>query len=128
MGRIAGAKFCLNGVVHELPKNNGSACHHGGPVGFNKHNWTVVEASASSVTMRHVSPHGDQGFPGNLTATVEYSLLQASHGDVPLLIRFRASTDRTTVVNLTNHVYFNLAGVEGFGNNYQRGSGAAPKA
>mmetsp|Transcript_17151 Transcript_17151/g.36840 ORF Transcript_17151/g.36840 Transcript_17151/m.36840 type:complete len:413 (-) Transcript_17151:63-1301(-) len=109
--RIANAEFVLDGVVHRLPKNNGEACHHGGPVGFNSYTWDIVESTLSSVKLRHVSPHKDQGFPGTLTVTVEYALLPTDSGAVVLSIMFSATTDRKTVVNLTNHAYFNLAGI-----------------
>mmetsp|Transcript_1709 Transcript_1709/g.5497 ORF Transcript_1709/g.5497 Transcript_1709/m.5497 type:complete len:390 (+) Transcript_1709:80-1249(+) len=109
--RIAGGTFRLGDAVHQLPQNNGTACHHGGHVGFNRHTWDVVESSRSSVTLRLESPDLDQGFPGRLAATVQYSLLPVAGGGAALSVRFRAETDKTTVVNLTNHAYFNLAGV-----------------
>jgi len=108
--RIAGAKFQLGEEVFSLPQNNGTACHHGGPVGFNHYTWEVVEAAKSSVKLRHTSQDGDQGFPGNLEVVAEYALLPTADKSVALSVRFRAVTDRKTVVNLTNHLYFNLAG------------------
>lgn len=109
--RIAGGRFRLGDADYQLPQNNGTACHHGGPVGFNQYTWDVVESSPSSVTLRFVSPDMDQGFPGRLITTVQYSLLPVDGSDTAVSVRFTAETDKTTVVNLTNHAYFNLAGV-----------------
>jgi aldose 1-epimerase len=104
--RIAGGRFALDGVAHQLPVNNGPNCLHGGTVGFDKHLWSPQESSSpESVEMRHVSPAGDMGFPGQLTARVTFTV---SGSD--LRIDYSATTDEPTVVNLTNHSYFNLAG------------------
>jgi aldose 1-epimerase len=104
--RIAGGRFTLAGVEHQLPVNDGPTCLHGGTVGFDKHLWSVQESSSrESVRLSHVSPDGDMGFPGQLTATVTFTV----HGS-DLRIDYTARTDRPTVVNLTNHSYFNLAG------------------
>lgn len=111
--RIAGARFTLDGQVCNLPANNGHACHHGGPVGFNAYTWDIVEKTPTSVKLRHVSPHMDMGYPGRLTVLAEYGLLPTDDGGDALLISFNAHSDRKTVCNLTNHVYFNLAGNSG---------------
>jgi aldose 1-epimerase len=103
--RIAGGRFTLAGVEHQLPVNDGPNCLHGGPVGFDKALWSVQVASADAVELSHVSPDGDMGFPGRLTATVTFTV---SGSD--LRINYEATTDLATVVNLTNHSYFNLAG------------------
>jgi aldose 1-epimerase len=108
--RIAGGAFTLNGQRHVLARNNGDNSLHGGLKGFDKVVWTIetmiVVDDAASVTLRHLSPDGDEGFPGALDARVTYTL----DGQDRLSIRYQAVTDRPTVVNLTNHSYFNLAG------------------
>jgi aldose 1-epimerase len=108
--RIANGRFTLDGKVFQVPRNNGPNSLHGGTVGFDKVLWTVtgVQAGAdkSSVSLCYVSPDGDQGYPGTLTVTAIYSLDEKNR----LKIDYRASTDRPTVVNVTNHTYWNLAG------------------
>jgi aldose 1-epimerase len=107
--RIAGARFPLDGVPVDVAPNEGPHQVHGGPVGFDRHVWEVLAADASddggTVTFRLVSPDGDQGFPGTVEATATYELA----GDL-LRITYRATTDAPTVVNLTNHGYWNLDG------------------
>ena len=107
--RIAKGRFTLDGVEHRLPVNNGPNCMHGGTVGFDRHVWSAHElpesAGGEGVELRHVSPDGDMGFPGELSATVTYSVRGGE-----LRVDYRARTDRPTVSNLTNHSYFNLAG------------------
>jgi aldose 1-epimerase len=109
--RIAGGRFAIGEAVHRVPANNGANALHGGPQGFDKALWEVVMvesgAEAASVTMRHVSPDGDMGFPGRLEALATYRLGL----DRTLSIDFFGTTDRPTLVNLTNHNYWNLAGV-----------------
>lgn len=106
--RIGGASFRLDGSEYELSRNEGDNCLHGGRIGFNKAVWQVVDAAATPqprLTLRHVSPDGDQGFPGNVVLDVTYIV----SGNT-LRIEYRAHTDRPTVVNFTNHSYFNLSG------------------
>jgi aldose 1-epimerase len=106
--RIAGGKFTLDGKTYQTPANNGGNSLHGGERGFDKVLWDIVELGAgvdSSVTLRTVSPDGDQGYPGTLTALAIYTLK-----DSELSIEYRATTDAPTIVNLTNHAYWNLAG------------------
>lgn len=104
--RIAGGRFTLDGVEHQLPVNDGPTCLHGGPEGFDKQLWSVQEAEGEeSVRLSHVSPDGDMGFPGQLAATVTFAVRGSD-----LLIDYTATADRPTVVNLTNHSYVNLAG------------------
>ncbi|MEV4892052.1 aldose epimerase family protein [Nonomuraea sp. NPDC055795] len=103
--RIAGGRFVLDGVAHTLPVNNGANSLHGGIKGFDKHDWAVARTTPKSVTLSLTSPDGDQGYPGELTATVTYTL----DGDA-LRLDYTAVADAPTVVNLTNHTYFNLAG------------------
>lgn len=108
--RIAGGRFTLDGKTYQLPLNDKVNSLHGGTVGFDKHVWQIVDVSdaggIAKVAMRMVSPAGDQGYPGNLTVTATYTL--DDRGD--LTIGYEASTDAPTIVNLTNHALFNLAG------------------
>src|SRR5206468_1165010 len=106
--RIAGGRFLLDGVQYQVPTNNGANALHGGARGFDKANWKVAaigEGARPGVTLHHLSPDGDQGFPGTLTVSAAYAL-----EDDALSLEYRATTDRPTVVNLSNHVYWNLAG------------------
>lgn len=103
--RVAGGRFTLDGVEHRLPLNNGPNSLHGGNRGFDRKVWTISAATGSSVTLTLTSPDGDQGYPGTLTASVTYTL-----EDDALRLDYTAETDAPTVVNLTNHSYFNLAG------------------
>jgi aldose 1-epimerase len=102
--RIALGKFTLDGKNYQIPVNNGANALHGGPVGFDSYVWQAKEVP-DGVEFTHVSPDGDMGFPGTLTATVRYTL----KGDT-LRIDYSAKTDKATVLNLTNHSYFNLHG------------------
>jgi aldose 1-epimerase len=107
--RIAGGKFKLDGKTYTLAKNNGANHLHGGNMGFDKVVWTAkpgTGSSAASVAMTYLSKDGEEGYPGNLTATVTYTLTDNNE----LQIVYSATTDQDTVVNLTNHSYFNLAG------------------
>lgn len=102
--RIANGKFTLEGKPYQLTVNDGTNTLHGGTNGFDKRNWTAKEIP-DGVEFSLVSPDGDQGFPGTLTAHVKYIL----HGET-VRIEYSATTDKPTVVNLTNHSYFNLSG------------------
>jgi aldose 1-epimerase len=102
--RVAHGSFTLDGQKYSLPKNNGENTLHGGPHGFNNVVWKA-KAIANGVELTYLSKDGEAGFPGNLTATVRYTLVK---GD--LRIEYSATTDKDTVINLTNHSYFNLAG------------------
>jgi aldose 1-epimerase len=107
--RIAGGRFTLDGFEYRVPVNNGPNSLHGGPRGFDKVNWSVLSTGmdpSPSVTLGYVSPDGDQGYPGTLTVTATYWL----DDDNALAVEYRATTDRTTLVNLSNHAYWNLAG------------------
>ena len=111
--RIAGGRFALDGIDHAVPLNNGPNALHGGPVGFDRAVWRLAQLGATAeegLLLAHHSPDGDQGFPGALDVTVRFTL----SADGALGIACTARTDRATVVNLTNHAYFNLAG-EGAG-------------
>jgi aldose 1-epimerase len=102
--RIAHAKFSLDGKEYTLPKNDGDNTLHGGPNGFHNHLWTGT-VIPDGVELTYVSKDGEEGFPGNLPVTVKYTL---SGSD--LKIDYAATTDKPTVLNLTNHSYFNLSG------------------
>jgi len=107
--RIAGGRFTLDGVVYSVPKNNGANSLHGGNKGFDRAIWTVaklVDGPVASVVLTLHSPDGDMGYPGALDVTVSYSLDES--GDLGIL--FEATTDKPTLVNMTNHALFNLAG------------------
>lgn len=103
--RIGGARFSLDGQEHRLPANDRGHTLHGGPDGFHRRLWRARPLpGALELTLR--SPDGDMGFPGALDVTATYALAD----DGTLSLDFAAVTDRPTVVNLTNHAYFNLAG------------------
>lgn len=107
--RIAHGKFALNGTTYTLPKNDGDNTLHGGPEGFNKRLWTakdVSTAKAQALELTYISADGEEGFPGRLSAKVVYTLSDQNE----LAIAYSATADKDTVVNLTNHSYFNLAG------------------
>ena len=107
--RIANASFTLNAVTYELDKNDGKNNLHGGFVGYNNMMYEAEcfeEEDAVSVELSRLSPDGEQGFPGNLDITVTYTLTE----DNELVIEYLAVSDKDTVVNLTNHSFFNLAG------------------
>ncbi|MGH9605946.1 MAG: aldose epimerase family protein [Terracidiphilus sp.] len=102
--RIALGRFSIDGQSYQVPVNNGANALHGGPVGFDKYVWQAQEIP-DGVEFTHVSPDGDMGFPGTLTAKARYTLAGNT-----LCIDYSATSDKPTVVNLTNHAYFNLHG------------------
>lgn len=104
--RIQKARFVLDGDTVKLPVNNFGHCLHGGPSGWQYQVYEVGDATSRSVQLVMHSPDGDNGFPGNVTARVTYTLTD----DNALDIRYEATTDRKTVINMTNHSYFNLSG------------------
>ena len=107
--RIAKGKFTLNGKTYHLPINNGPNTLHGGTNAWNKQVWTPqtsTNASGASLQLTLTSPNGQDGFPGTVTATVTFTLGSANK----LTIHYHATTDKPTVINMTNHTYFNLAG------------------
>lgn len=107
--RIGGAKIELNGKVYELQKNDGENTLHGGEPGYNRlmYDTEIFEdKDMISIEFSRVSPDNEQGFPGNLDIKVTYSLTE----DNELVIEYHATSDKDTVVNLTNHSYFNLSG------------------
>ena len=109
--RIAGGQFTLDGTVFHLPKNDGPNSLHGGTTGFNKRVWTGVDRSrpdAQVLELSYTSADGEEGYPGTLQVKVTYTLPAETN---ELRIDYSASTDKDTVLNLTNHSYFNLSGV-----------------
>ena len=107
--RIAHGKFTLDGKTYTLPLNDGPNSLHGGTKGFDKRVWSARDVStpaADALELTYLSKDGEEGYPGNLTAHVTYTLTQNNE----LRIEYSATTDKDTVVNLTNHSYFNLAG------------------
>jgi aldose 1-epimerase len=113
--RIAGGKFHLNGKEYILAVNNGPNHLHGGLTGFNKVVWDVVNHTPEHITLAYFSKDGEEGYPGNLRISVTYSL--TDHNE--LRLDYLATTDKTTIVNLASHSYFNLAG-EGSGSVYDQ--------
>lgn len=107
--RIAGGRFSLDGTPYQLPTNDGRNSLHGGGHGFDKVVWTVASVEngpPARVVLTHTSPDGDAGYPGTLDVSVTYALDDLG----ALAITFDATTDKPTIVNLTNHAIFNLAG------------------
>ncbi|MDR2138639.1 MAG: galactose mutarotase [Tannerella sp.] len=107
--RIARGLFVLDEKEYRLPRNNNGNCLHGGPQGFHVQVWDAVQPDDGTLELSHLSGEGEAGFPGNLNVKVTYKVTD----DHALDIRYEATTDRPTVVNLTNHSYFNLSGVAG---------------
>jgi aldose 1-epimerase len=106
--RIAGGRFVLDDVTYELPINNGPNSLHGGRTGFDKRLWTatpIESREGPSLVLTYISEDGEEGYPGRVTTRVTYTL----HDDA-LAISFAATTSRPTIINLTNHAYFNLSG------------------
>lgn len=107
--RIAHGKFTLNGATYTLAKNDGENHLHGGIKGFSKRVWTAKDVSGSNgqaLELTYLSKDGEEGYPGNLSVTVIFTLTEKNE----LKIDYSATTDKDTVLNLTNHSYFNLAG------------------
>jgi len=105
--RICNGRFTLDGKEYKVPINNGAHSLHGGSTGFDRKIWkgSILE-NQQGVSLNYISQDMEEGYPGNLTVTVEYSLTDKNE----LVIDYNASTDKPTVVNLTNHSYFNLKG------------------
>jgi aldose 1-epimerase len=104
--RISNASFSLDGTTYSLSKNDGPNILHGGNKSFRQVVWKATQPDPSSVALAYRSADGEEGFPGNLDVRVVYSLT----ADNELRIEYRATTDKATVINLTNHSFFNLAG------------------
>ncbi len=104
--RIERASFTLDGITYRLAVNDGKHHLHGGIEGFDRKLWRVVEAADGAIEMCYLSPDGEENYPGNLSVSVRYRLAE----DNSISLEYRATTDRDTPVNLTNHAYFNLDG------------------
>lgn len=104
--RIAKGSFKINDTAYQLSLNDGPNTLHGGPKGFHNQVWNVVDAKPNQLVLSYLSKDGEEGYPGNLKVNVTYTLTNENE----LKIDYEASTDKTTVVNLTNHAYFNLNG------------------
>ncbi|MFK7817078.1 MAG: aldose epimerase family protein [Planctomycetaceae bacterium] len=112
--RIAKGQFSLNAVDYQLATNNGPNHLHGGEVGFHRRLWTAEpfeDADACGVCFAYLAVDGEEGYPGDVEVTVEYSL----NNDNELVITYEASTTKATPINLTNHAYWNLRGLSGGG-------------
>ena len=103
--RIAKAQFTLDGTTYRLAANNGANHLHGGVTGFDKRVWRAA-CGAATLELRYLSPHGEEGYPGNLDVRVTYTLTDENE----FIVEYFATTDKPTPVNLTQHSYFNLAG------------------
>ena len=108
--RIAGGKFTIDSTTYQLPLNDGPNSLHGGDKGFDKVLWaaTAVDGEEPALELTYTAKDGEMGYPGNLAVKVTYTLQK----DNALKIDYEATTDKATVVNLTNHAYFNLAGAQ----------------
>lgn len=106
IGRIIGPKITIDGTTYNLQENGKGVVSHGGKPGFADRVWDVVNVGPQSLTLRYVSPDGENGFPGELTTTLTYIL----RDDGALSIDFIATTNKPTVVNLANHSFFNISG------------------
>lgn len=108
--RIAKGRFTLDGKAYQLPTNDGPNALHGGLRGFDKHLWTIAAvhsgAKDASATLTYTSADGEEGYPGKMTVTAVFTLTETNE----LQVSYRASTDKPTIVNITNHSYFNLGG------------------
>lgn len=105
--RIAKGSFLMDGQEHKLTINNGPNSLHGGPTGFHARVWDAKQEDEQSVTLHYLSKDGEEGFPGNLDVTVTYTLT----GQNELVITYVANCDKKTIINLTNHAFFSLAGL-----------------
>ncbi|MGC4020791.1 MAG: aldose epimerase family protein [Cyclobacteriaceae bacterium] len=104
--RIANGKFSLREKEYQLEKNNGVNALHGGPKGFHNVFWKVISSTDSSVAFSYISKDGEEGYPGNVNLEVKYMLTN----DNELIIDYSATSDKETIINLTNHSFFNLNG------------------
>jgi aldose 1-epimerase len=105
--RIKDGKFTLNGKDYTLAVNNGPNALHGGPTGFHRRVWDARQKNESAVEFRYTAADGEEGFPGKLEVLMTYTLTEYNEW----IISYKATTDKTTIVNLTNHAFFNLAGI-----------------
>ena len=105
--RICKGKFSLDGKEYTLAINNGPNSLHGGPTGFHARVWDAEQTSKNSVVLTYLSADGEEGFPGNLNVKVVYTLSDSNE----LIIEYKATTDKRTLVNLTHHAFFSLSGL-----------------
>lgn len=105
--RICKGRFQLKGKEYHLPINNGPNCLHGGKNGFNAKVWEALQMNEQTLVLKYVSPYGEEGFSGEMKTTVVYSFTD----DNELIIEYMATTNKKTVVNLTSHGFFSLAGI-----------------
>ncbi|MDR1985064.1 MAG: galactose mutarotase [Prevotellaceae bacterium] len=105
--RISNASFTLDGIEYKLPVIAGQHCLHGGMMGYHICIWNAVQTNEQTLELSYLSSDGESGFPGNLHIKVIYTLTN----DNAIDIQYEATTDKTTVINLTNHSYFNLSGI-----------------
>ena len=105
--RICKGKFQLHGKTYSLPINNGPNCLHGGKKGFNAKVWNALQMNGQSLVLEYVSPYGEEGFSGEVKTTVVYTF----NDDNELVIDYMATTNKKTIINLTSHGFFSLAGI-----------------
>ena len=105
--RICRGKFRLHGKEYQLPINNGPNCLHGGLKGFNAKVWDALQMNDHTLVLKYVSPYGEEGFSGEMKTTVVYTFTD----DNELVIEYMATTNKKTIVNLTSHGFFSLAGI-----------------
>jgi aldose 1-epimerase len=110
--RIAKARFMLDGTAYQLAANDGPNALHGGAHGFDKHLWTITKvdsgADSATATLTYTSVDGEEGYPGTMTVTATFTLTETNE----LHVDYRATSDKPTIANITNHSYFNLGGAE----------------
>lgn len=107
--RIANGKFKINGVEYTLPQNDNTNCLHGGLSGFESKVWDAEQTDEQTLVLRYTSADGEEGFPGNLSIVMTYKLTDENE----VCIDYKATTDKPTLCNLTNHSFFNLNGISG---------------
>ena len=105
--RIAGGKFNLDGKEYQLAVNNGPNHLHGGPTGYHARVWDAEQTDAQTVVMNYLSADGEEGFPGNLQMTVTFTFTDENE----LIIDYKGTTDKKTIVNMTHHGFFSLSGI-----------------
>ncbi len=105
--RIKDGKFTLHGKEYQLARNDGPNHLHGGPTGFHAHVWDAMQVSSNAVVLKYASPYGEEGFTGELNVWVAYTLTD----DDELVIKYQATTNKLTIVNLTHHAFFSIQGI-----------------